>query len=437
MRGLIDTTPHRHEAVRLELLAAAEAALAAVRPEEAIARAVVREGATLRLGEHRVALGDHDRALVLGFGKAAVPMGRAALRLLDGLPVEGVLVSTAPEPVDGLEVVAGSHPAPDERSVEGGRRILHAARGAGPRDLAVVLVSGGGSSAIAVPADGLALDDLRATNELLLRSGAAIGELNTVRKHLSAVAGGWLGEALAGAGTIVTLVLSDVVGDPLDVIASGPTVPDPTTFADALAVLDRHGLRQAVPPAVREHLEAGRAGIVPETPKSGPAFERQLAVVVAGGAVAALAAAEAADRARVVTAELEGEAREVARELVGAAGAPGETLVYAGETTVTVTGDGSGGRNQELALAASLELAGRDDVVVLALGTDGLDGTTESAGAFADGTAVARGHELGLDAAGHLARNDSHAFLAAIGDTVDSGPTGTNVGDLVLVRRTR
>lgn len=413
-------------------------ALGAVEPSAAVLRAVRSEANVLSVAGSSLDLRSFRRAVVLGLGKAAVPMGRAALRLLDGLEVTGTLVTSAPEPVGPLEVVPGEHPVPGDRSLTAGRRLLDTAAGAGESDLALVLISGGGSALAEVPADGVALEDLREVVGLLLRSGASIGELNAVRKHLSALKGGRLAEALDGAGAIVTLVLSDVVGSPLDVIASGPTVPDPTTFVDALAVLDGRALTDRVPAAALRRLRAGAAGRVPETPGSGPVFDRQLLAVVADAATAARAAvvagrAEGWD-ARLVTAELEGEARDAGRRIAAlAAGADrGALLVHAGETTVTVTGQGTGGRNQELALAASIELAGRDDVVLLSLGTDGIDGPTDAAGAFADGSAVARARGLGLDAADHLRRNDSHALLAAIGDVVTCGPTGTNVGDLIL-----
>ncbi len=439
--SLIDTTPHEHSAVRMEMLAVAEAALAAVQPEESIQRATMKDDHSIRIGARRIVLGDYRRAVIIGFGKAAVSMGRAAVKLLDGIDITGVLVSPAPEPVDGLEVVAGSHPVPDERSLNGGRKVLEAAASVGEDDLAVILISGGGSSVVAAPARGLTLADLQATNGLLLRAGATITELNAVRKHLSAVKGGRLAEALVNAKAIVTLVLSDVIGDPLDVVASGPTVADPTTFHDALRALDKYELREEVPPAVRLHLESGAAMLIDDTPEHGKFFSRQIISIVADAGIAARAASDAARNnpgpSKVVATDLEGEAREVARDLVKAADKmkPGETLVYAGETTVSVKGNGRGGRNQELALAASIALRNRDDVVILSLGTDGIDGMSQAAGGFADGTALARGRKLGLDALDHLDRNDSHPFLTAIGDVVNSGPTGTNVGDLILVRK--
>jgi hydroxypyruvate reductase len=433
--------PHRDDPRRLDLLRVADAALNAVDPFEAVRRAMTRDGAIVRVGGAEFDLRGFDRTVVLGLGKASVAMGRAVVEILDGAAVTGVLVTNAAEPVGSLEVIEGSHPMPDHRSERAGRRVLDHARGAGARDLAVVLVSGGGSALLAVPAAGLDLEDLRQTNEILLRSGAAITEVNTVRKHLSAVKGGRLAEALADAAAVITLVISDVIENPLDGIASGPTVPDPTTYAEALGILDSYSVGDQVPDAVTAHLRAGANGDVPETPFGGPIFERQVVAIVADAGSAAEAAAEAAAAegfaARVVTTGLQGEAREVARRLVTDANTldVGELLVYAGETTVTVTGDGRGGRNQELALAASLELAGREDVIILSIGTDGIDGMTPAAGGFGDGTAVERGRSAGLDAAGHLARNDSHSILAAIGDTVVSGPTGTNVGDLVLVAR--
>jgi glycerate-2-kinase len=368
-------------------------------------------------------------------------MGRAIARLLAGARLGGVLITSDPSPVPPFEVVGGSHPIPDPASIAAGRIVLRVANEVGPDDLAVVLISGGGSALLAAPASGLDIDDLQQTNALLLRSGASIDELNTVRKHLSAVKGGRLGEALARAGALVTLVISDVVGNPLDGIASGPTVPDPTTFEDALEVLDRYEVRRRVPLTIVRHLTAGTEGRIADVAENLPIFDRQVIEVVADGRLATLAAASAVEDLGlapvVVTTELQGEARDVARRLIRDSSelAHESVGIYAGETTVTVTGEGSGGRNQELALAASIELAGRDDLILLALDTDGIDGTGGVAGAFADGTAVERGRSHGLEATEFLKRNDAHPFLDAIGDTVITGPTGTNVGDLVLLYR--
>ena len=426
---------------RSKLLEVAGHALDAVDAETAVAGAVGREGNTFRVGGRLIDLDAFHRVVVIGFGKAAVPMGRAIARLLAGARLGGVLITSDPSPVPPFEVVGGSHPIPDPASVTAGRIALRVANEVGPDDLAVVLISGGGSALLAAPASGLDIDDLQQTNAVLLRSGASIDELNTVRKHLSAVKGGRLGVALARAGALVTLVISDVVGNPLDGIASGPTVPDPTSFEDALEVLDRYGVRRRVPLTIVRHLTAGTEGRIADVAANLPIFDRQVIEVVADARLATLAAASAAVDLGlapvVVTTELQGEARDVARRLIRDSSelAHESVGIYAGETTVTVTGEGSGGRNQELALAASIELAGRDDLILLALDTDGVDGTIDVAGAFADGTAVERGRSHGLEATEFLKRNDAHPFLDAIGDTVITGPTGTNVGDLVLLYR--
>jgi hydroxypyruvate reductase len=416
--------------VRRSLLAAARAAIHAVLPEAAVAR-------ELKARQERTP--PFDATVILGLGKAAVAMAKGASAV--AVPrARGAIVTPTPEPVGNLEVLRGAHPVPDEGSLAGGRRLLELAREVGPQERAVVLISGGGSAVAVAPAPPLTLSDVRAVHEQLLLSGATIDEMNAVRKHLSAFKGGRLGEALGGAGDILTLVLSDVIGSPLDVIASGPTVPDPTTYEDAWAVLERRGLTSAVPLAVQRHLREGRAGLRPESPKGGPVFDRQQVSVIGSGAVAAEAARRAIEQsggtARVVRTDLAGEAREVARALVRAATGPPElTQIYAGETTVTVRGDGCGGRNQELALAASIELGQRRDVVLLAIGTDGIDGLSPAAGAFAGFDAVGRGRAVGLDARAHLEANDSHPFLTAIDDVVTTGATGTNVGDLILVQR--
>lgn len=432
----------RHDRERREtLLTIAARALDAVDPETSIKRMLLRKGSTLQVGDDEVSIAHLDRCLVLGFGKAAAGMGRGVAHQLAGLSMSGLLVSNAPGAAPPFDVLEAAHPIPDESSVIAGHRMLECARSAGARDLVVVLISGGGSALLTVPATGLGLLDISDTNATLLRCGAPIADVNAVRKHLSAVKGGRLAEALAGAGVVVTLVLSDVVGNSLDAIASGPMVADSTSFADALAVLDRFNIRDELPEVVLRHLSAGARGDISETPAGGSLFEDQVIAVIADAATAGDAAAEAATRkghvAHLVTSTLEGEARDVARKIVRDAAAlrRGEMFVYAGETTVTVRGSGLGGRNQELALAAAIALDGSDDIVVLSIGTDGIDGPTPAAGAFGDGTTVARGREVELDAADHLDRNDSHSFLRAIGDTVVCGPTGTNVGDLVVVYR--
>ncbi len=344
------------------------------------------------------------------------------------------------------------HPVPDEAGLAAAGEVEALLAGLGPGDLVLVLISGGGSALLPAPPRGVTLAEKQAVTSLLLASGADIREMNCVRKHLSRLKGGGLCRAAAPA-RVATLVLSDVVGDPLDVVASGPTVPDPTTFADALAILDRRGLRERVPPAVRARLEAGARGEIPETPKPGdPVFRGSPPLLVGSNRIAVEAGARRARslgyRPLVLTTSLTGEAREVAAVLAAVArearesGQPARPpccLLSGGEPTVSLRGGGKGGRNQELALAAALGLEGLADVALLSAGTDGTDGPTDAAGALCDGASAARARALGLDPRRHLDENDAYPLFAALGDLVETGPTQTNVMDLqiMLVGRRR
>jgi hydroxypyruvate reductase len=299
---------------------------------------------------------------------------------------------------------------------------------------------------MSLPPAGVTLDEVRETTDRLLKAGATIQELNAVRKHLDRLKGGRLARAAAPA-RVEALILSDVIGDPLDVIASGPVSPDPTTFSDAVDVLEHRGLWQQVPLAVRSHLGRGLEGAEEETPQEGDAcFERVRATVIGNNRLAAEAARGEAERrgyrARLLTTLLTGEAREVGCVLAalgreircsGEPFAPPACWVAAGETTVTVVGDGKGGRNQELVLGAALELDGQDGIVVASLGTDGIDGPTDAAGALCDGATPARGRAAGLDARASLARNDAYGYFQALDDLIVTGPTGTNVMDVQVV----
>jgi hydroxypyruvate reductase len=433
------------------MLAVQRAALAAVEPGVAVRRQVQRRGERLVVAGRSYDLSGIGRVWVIGGGKAAVAMTAALQAILPGRLAGGLVVTKyghAGQDLDTgpVKVVEAGHPVPDERGVAGAQRMADLLAGVRSADLVLAVISGGGSALLTLPASGLSLDDLQATTELLLRSGATIVELNTVRKHLSQIKGGGLAR-LAGPAQVASLVLSDVVGDPLDAIASGPLVPDPTTFDDAWQVLARYDLVERVPPAVRQRLEAGQRGKVPETPKPGAAIFRQVQTVVVGSNRLAAEAAVEAARARKLNALLlstfvEGEAREVARVAVALAKeltsnnrpvARPACLVWGGETTVTVRGEGRGGRNQELALAAALALEGVPGVVLVALGTDGTDGPTDAAGAVATGQTVARARALGLDARAHLADNDAYPFFDALGDLICTGPTGTNVNDLLFI----
>jgi glycerate-2-kinase len=335
-------------------------------------------------------------------------------------------------------VIAGSHPLPTDASEEAGRRALRLAQSTAAGETLLVLLSGGASALMAVPAAGVTLADKARTTDLLLKNGASIGVLNSVRKHLSAIKGGRL--AAAAASPTVTYAISDVVGDDLSVIGSGPTVPDASTFADALAAIDAHGGRAGFPPAVVAHLLAGTRGEQPETPKAvaGP----KGAARVIGSRHDAMAGAAEAARARgypvrVVDEAVVGEARTAALNHLGKA-APATSLplcvISSGETTVRVTGQGRGGRNQEFALAAVDAVSRLPGAAALAsVGTDGVDGPTDAAGALVDSSTAARAAAAGLLPARFLADNDAYAFFHALGDLIHTGPTGTNVGDLQVI----
>jgi glycerate 2-kinase len=418
-----------------------EAALEAARVGPLVQRALGIERARLLVGSRTWDLDRLRQVIVLGCGKAGAAMARAVEEVLGDHIAEGFVVVKEGHTASTRRVhlAEAGHPVPDARGQAAAARMAELAERAGPADLVLVLLSGGGSALAPAPTPPITLEEKQAVTRMLLAAGATITELNAVRKHLSRLKGGQLARA-AGPAAVATLILSDVIGDRLDVIASGPTAPDPTTFADALGVLAERGLSGRAPPAVVARLQAGRRGEVPETPKPGdPLFDRVENLVIGNNALVVEAAVE---RVRglgwtphVVTRGLEGEARLAARNLVERARRfpAGTCLIAGGETTVTVRGRGRGGRCQEFALAAGLALRPSEGLVVLAAGTDGTDGPTEAAGAVVDGATVARGRAAGLDAERALADNDAHTFLGAAGDLLVTGPTNTNLLDLYLV----
>jgi len=425
-----------------------DAALAAVDPEQAIRERLSVSATELRFDDTAVALDGVERIVVVGAGKAGVPMARAVERLFGARISAGHVVVPHGQEValERIAIHGAAHPVPDAAGVEAGRAVLASLAGLDEATLVVCLISGGGSALLVCPADGISLRDLQATNEALLACGASIVEINALRKHLSAVKGGQLARAAAPA-RVVTLILSDVVGDPLDAIASGPTVPDSTSFVDCNAIVRRYELEGRLPAAVTERLRAGEAGEIRETPAADDAvFERVSNVLVANNDRAVRAAAAAAEargyRAMVLSTTIEGETRDVARvhaaitREVLASGrpcAPPCCLLSGGETTVTLRGDGRGGRNQEFVLAAALDIAGLEGVTVCSIGTDGVDGNSDAAGAVADGGSTARARAAGLDPRALLENNDSNAFFATLDDLLVTGPTDTNVMDLRLV----
>jgi hydroxypyruvate reductase len=442
----IQNSPHRDVVLSIQ-----QAALDAVEPAAAVGRFVQREGQFLTVGDAHYDLAEFERVWILGGGKAATAMTAALFAVL-GRRLSGGLVVTKYDHVDPsldtgpVAVLEAGHPLPDQAGVDGARRMAELLSRLTGRDLVLVVLSGGGSALLTLPAPGLTLSDLQETTDLLLRSGATIGELNAVRKHLSLIKGGGMAR-LAGEATVASLVLSDVVGDPLDTIASGPTVPDPSTFADAWAVLGCYELQRAVPRRVRDHLQAGLEGRLADTPKPGEAlFQRVQTVIVGSNRLAAEAVVETARghglNALLLSTFVEGEARQVARVAAALARelvshdrpiARPACLVWGGETTVTVRGQGKGGRNQELALAAAMSLDGLPGTILVALGTDGTDGPTDAAGAVATGETLARARARGLGAADYLVDNNAYPFFDALGDLIRTGPTGTNVNDLLLL----
>lgn len=428
------------------------AALQAVAPGPAVQRFLRWEAGTrLWVGETCWDMSGVERLCLVSVGKAAASMAQAAATVLGERLTAGVVITKYGHAAGyalppSLTVVEAGHPVPDRAGQEGAAALIRLLTGLTERDRVLVLLSGGASALMPAPATGLTLADLQITTDLLLRAGATIGELNAVRKHLDGLKGGQLAR-LAAPAPVAALILSDVVGDPLDVIASGPTAPDPTTYAVACEVVTQRGLWEQLPPAVVAHLQAGCCGQVPETPKPGEAlFGRVTNTLIGSNRQAALAAVMAAEalgyRAWLLTTFVEGEAREVAR--VAAALAKGvrqhgdpvaapACLVWGGETTVTVQGTGRGGRNQELALAAALALQGWSGVALMALATDGTDGPTDAAGALVDGTTIQQARALGLDPVAALANNDAYPLLAAVGSLMRIGPTGTNVNDLLVI----
>ena len=430
-----------------------EAALEAVDPYQAVLAALRVDGDTLHVAGEHFDLCAFERILVVGGGKATARMAQAVETLLGERVAGGLIVVKTGHTaaLKFIEQAEAAHPVPDAAGEAGARRILDLVRGADAKTLVLCLLSGGASALLVAPAEGVTLQDKQKATALLLRAGASIGELNAVRKHLSALKGGRLAQA-AYPATVLTLLLSDVIGDRLDVIASGPTAPDASTFTDALAVIKKYGLRERMPQQVIAHLEQGVAGRLDETAKERDACFGRTRNVIVGALGLALAAAQqkAAQlgiAAEIVQDDLQGDARvaahllaQQARETL-AAMRPGERrcLLWGGETTVVVRGSGLGGRNQELALAFAVEIAGLDGVTLLSAGTDGNDGPTDAAGALVDGNTIARSRELGMDPQHYLDDNDSYHFfrrcdVATRGHShFITGPTSTNVMDIQLL----
>ncbi|TKJ31978.1 glycerate kinase [bacterium (candidate division B38) B3_B38] len=422
--------------------------LAAVDPTELAAGSLQLTDELLRVGEKEYDLSQWDSIYVIGVGKASAKMAFALEQVL-GEMIKGGLVIIPYQTrmkLKRIEIHIGGHPIPNEAGMQGTQKIVKLLRGLSKRDLVFALISGGGSAMLTLPVAPITLEDKRQLTRLMLECGANIDEINALRKHLSQSKGGRLAK-YASPAALVSLILSDVVGDRLDSIASGPTVPDDTTFADCLEIIERYRLRDKVPHRVLHYLQKGFEGKVGETPKRGdPIFENSHHVVIGNNLLALRAAADKAEELGyhpfILSAYIEGEAREVARfhsaivkEVLGSGNpitAPA-CLISGGETTVTVKGSGIGGRNLEFVLQFALEIDELLQVTVLSAGTDGIDGNSDAAGALADGETVSKAVHLGMNPQAFLNNNDSYSFFRELGDLIITGPTETNVLDVRII----
>jgi hydroxypyruvate reductase len=427
-------------------------AVYAANPQSLLASQVSVRKNILHIGERKYPLSRYQRILVAGTGKASAAMAINLEKIL-GTRVTAGWINVKyghGQKLKRIRIQEAGHPLPDEKGLEGAREMAKMLGPLTETDLVIFLISGGGSALLPLPVAGITLEEKQAITSLLLRCGASIQEINTLRKHLSLIKGGGLAKMVFPA-TLVALILSDVVGDPLDAIASGPTVPDSTTFEDCARILQRYDLWDKIASSVAQHIREGLEGKREETLKAGnPAFEKVYNLVVGNNFLAMKAAKRAAQalgyRTLILSSLVEGETREVAKVhtaiakevlLSGNPIPPPACIISGGETTVTLRGKGRGGRNQEFALAAALDVAGWEEIMVLSAGTDGTDGPTDAAGAFSDGKTVSRGKTMGMDPWAFLKENDSYTFFQKLGDLLITGPTGTNVMDLriLLVRR--
>jgi len=439
-------TTQKDRDARRALLLAFDKAIMAADAYKAVSSRFINE--EICFGTSSIDLNSFERVLVVGAGKAGSMMAKAVEdRIGDRLKEGWVNVPSKTEKVVKLSKVKlnpAGHPIPDEGSVIGAREILRIAGKAGEGDLLLTLISGGGSALMEYPMEGISLEDLREMNRLLVLCGADIREINAVRKHVSRIKGGRLARA-AYPATTVSLIISDVIGDPLDTIASGPTAPDETTFEDAWEVLENYSLLDKMPASIVRTIQEGLDGKIPETPKPGDEiFDRVVNIIVTNNSRAVQAAERALTEmgynTLVLGSRAQGEARHVGKFLAGMALSildeglpisPPAAVILGGETTVTVTGQGVGGRNQELVLGAVRTLSGRDGVVLASIGTDGVDGVSDAAGAVCDGHTLERALREGLRPEEFLRNNDSHTFFSWLGDVILTGPTLTNVMDVM------
>ncbi len=422
--------------------------LKAVDPFHAIRKQVKLTGDDLWIKGHRRSLEGIDRILVIGAGKASAAMAQAVERILGSRIYEGVVVTKHGyvAPLKGIELLEGGHPLPDTGGIKGTKRILKLISNLNQDDLVICLISGGGSALLISPIPGISLRDKKELTDQLLRCGANIREINTVRKHISQVKGGRLAR-LAHPAHVITLILSDVIGSKLDSIASGPTAPDTTTFSDCLKIMQKYKLEAKIPPSILGHLKKGAQGKIKETPKAGsPIFERVKNFIIGSNSLALEAAKQKAEElgfsSMILPRPVSGDTtRSAVRHAnmakriqeTGDPVCPPACIISGGETTVKIKGKGLGGRNQEFVLIGATKIAGSKNVVMLSAGTDGTDGPTDAAGAICDGKTIKRALRKGLDPKQYLDDNDSYHFFQKLGDLLKTGPTNTNVMDVHLV----
>jgi glycerate 2-kinase len=425
-----------------------QAGLQAVAPGPAIKSFCKVTGETLTVDGQSYDLRQFQKIFVLGAGKAGASMAKAIEEILGERISEGVISVKYGhlEELQKIRIQEAGHPVPDQNGFKGAQSVYNLATLADETTLIICLLSGGGSALIPLPVDGVTLEDKQETTRVMLACGATIHEINAIRKHLSAIKGGGLARA-AYPATLITLILSDVVGDDLDSIASGPCVPDSKTFQDCKAIFTKYSLEGTIPQSVLNHIESGIAGAVPETPKAGQDFFTKTQNVIVGSNFNALLKAkekaeELGYNTLLLSSMIEGETRDIAfnhmaivREtlLTDYPLPKPACLLSGGETTVRIRGTGKGGRNQEFVLAAALKMSGMKNVIVLSAGTDGSDGPTDAAGAVADETTLQRAQAVGLDSQGYLDNNDSYHFFDKLGDLYKTGPTNTNVMDLRII----
>ncbi len=440
-------TPVLHKA-RTLAIESLECAIEAADPKKLLYSKLILKNSTLIIDSYDFDLKQFKNIYVIGGGKAAGTMSEVIEDILGDRITAGQINVPYGNKYKSkiIKICEANHPIPNQAGIEGTKQIMAIAEQATQQDLVICLISGGGSSLMPLPREGITLEDKKAITEALLKSGASINEINTVRKHISAYKGGWLAKTVYPA-MLINLILSDVIGDPLDVIASGPTVPDKTTFMDAKNILQKYNLWTNLASSIHNAILEGIEGNIQETPKpADPAFKKVYNIIIGNNKLSSIAALDYLKmkglNTLLLSTTLEGEAKQAGKDLAAVAinitsqGKPllrPAGIVAGGETTVTVTGRGIGGRNQELALSAALKLQGIENCVIASLSTDGVDGPTDAAGAIVDGFTISQSEKQKMNAKEYLENNDSYSFFKKLSSLIITGPTGTNVNDISVI----